>query len=55
MNIHGVETVMRSVRKTLVKGRARHRFIDVCILHSEQLQSKNTYKEDSVSDIEGKM
>jgi hypothetical protein len=49
VNIHGVETVMRSVRKTLVKGRARHRFIDVCLVHSEQLQSKKTYKEESAS------
>jgi hypothetical protein len=55
VNIHGAETMMRNVRKTLVKGRARHRFIDVCIVHSEQLQSKKTYKEDSVSDIEGTM
>jgi hypothetical protein len=46
---------MRSVKKTLVKGRARHRFTDVCIVHLEQLQSKKTYKEDSVSDIEGTM
>jgi len=46
MNIHGAETVMRSVRKTPVKGRTRHRFIDVCTVHSEQLQSKKIYKED---------
>lgn len=30
----------------LVKGRARHRFIDVCTVHLEQLQSKKTNKED---------
>jgi hypothetical protein len=47
--------VMRSVRKTPVKGRARHRFIDVCMVQSEQSQSKKTYKEDSVFDIDGTM
>jgi hypothetical protein len=44
VNIHGDEIVMGSVMKTLAKGRARHRFIYVYIVHSEQLQSKKTHR-----------
>lgn len=44
VNIHAAETAIRSFRQTLLKGRARHKFIDVSTVHSEQLQSKKTYR-----------
>jgi hypothetical protein len=40
VNIHRSEPLMGSNRQTLVKGRARHSFIDACLVHPENTSKK---------------